>query len=226
MQGGLFDLGDRGAQPRSAMSRAAPWGEREHLLQEKAALGFFLSGHPFNAYRAELASFVKRGLGQIEAQREPQLLAGVVLATRTQMTRRGKMAIITLDDGAAQVELTVFNELWEAERNKIKEDELLLVEGKVRPRRLQRRPARHRRPPADAGRGARPLRAAAATVAQRRRKSPDSRHACRPCSPPIATAPARCALLPQHRSRNRTHPAGVPGACGWMTACWRNYPIG
>jgi len=131
LQGGLFDMADGGGAAPVGYVEAAPWGERERLLQEKAALGFFLSGHPFNAYRAELASFVKRGLGQIEAQREPQLLAGVVLATRTQMTRRGKMAIITLDDGAAQVELTVFNELWEAERNKIREDELLLVEGKV-----------------------------------------------------------------------------------------------
>ena len=131
LQSGLFDMGDGGGDTQVGYVEAAPWGERERLLQEKAALGFFLSGHPFNAYRAELASFVKRGLGQIEAQREPQLLAGVVLATRTQMTRRGKMAIVTLDDGAAQVELTVFNELWEAERNKIREDELLLVEGKV-----------------------------------------------------------------------------------------------
>ncbi|RLJ67850.1 DNA polymerase III subunit alpha [Sulfurisoma sediminicola] len=131
LQGGLFDMADGGGAAPVSYVEAAPWGERERLLQEKTALGFFLSGHPFNAYRAELASFVKRGLGQIEAQRDPQLLAGVVLATRTQMTRRGKMAIITLDDGAAQVELTVFNELWEAERNKIREDELLLVEGKV-----------------------------------------------------------------------------------------------
>ncbi len=131
MQSGLFDMGDDGSDSQIGYVEVPPWGEREQLLQEKTALGFFLSGHPFNAYRAELACFVKRGLGQIEAQKEPQLLAGVVLATRTQMTRRGKMAIVTLDDGAAQVELTVFNELWDAERNKIKEDELLLVEGKV-----------------------------------------------------------------------------------------------
>jgi DNA polymerase-3 subunit alpha len=131
LQGGLFDMGDAAGAAPVGYVEVAPWGERERLLQEKAALGFFLSGHPFNAYRAELASFVKRPLSQIEAQKEPQLLAGVVLATRTQMTRRGKMAIVTLDDGAAQIELTVFNELWEAERNKIREDELLLVEGRV-----------------------------------------------------------------------------------------------
>jgi len=131
LQGGLFDLDAGGSDTQVGYVATAPWGERERLLQEKAALGFFLSGHPFNAYRAELSRFVKRGLGQIEPQKDTQLLAGVVLATRTQMTRRGKMAIVTLDDGAAQIELTVFNELWDAERNKIREDELLLVEGRV-----------------------------------------------------------------------------------------------
>lgn len=107
------------------------WTEREQLLQEKQALGFFLSGHPFHAYKPELASFVKRSLAQLEPQRDAVLMAGIVLSTRTQMTRRGKMAVVMLDDGSTQLEVTVFNELWDAERAKLKEDELLLVEGKV-----------------------------------------------------------------------------------------------
>jgi DNA polymerase-3 subunit alpha len=41
------------------------------------------------------------------------------------------MAIVLLDDASAQVEVSVFNELWEASRAKIKEDELLVVDGKV-----------------------------------------------------------------------------------------------
>jgi DNA polymerase-3 subunit alpha len=130
LQGGLFEMGGSDT-PAVQYVNAPRWGEREQLLQEKQALGFFLSGHPFNAYRAELATFVKRGLDRLEASKEPQLLAGVVLSTRTQMTRRGKMCVVMLDDATAQREVTVFNELWEAERNKIKEDELLLVEGKV-----------------------------------------------------------------------------------------------
>jgi DNA polymerase-3 subunit alpha len=100
-------------------------------MNEKQALGFFLSGHPYHAYADELKAFVKKRLGQIEVSREPVLMAGVVMATRTQMTRRGKMAVVMLDDGTTQREVTVFNELWDAERAKIKEDELLLVEGKV-----------------------------------------------------------------------------------------------
>ncbi|HQR04171.1 MAG: DNA polymerase III subunit alpha [Proteobacteria bacterium] len=131
LQGGLFDLG--GGQDETAPRHVDTprWGEREQLLNEKQALGFFLSGHPFNAYRQEIGAFIKRGLGQIAPQREPVLMAGVVLSVRTQMGRRGKMCFVTLDDGAHQLEVMIFNELWEAGRQKIREDELLLVEAKV-----------------------------------------------------------------------------------------------
>ena len=128
LQGGLFDGGGAHA-PACVETRR--WSEREQLLNEKQALGFFFSGHPFSAYKQELAPFVKRSLAQLEPAREATLLAGIVVSARTQMTRRGKMAIVALDDGAAQVEVAVYNELFEAERAKIKEDELLLIEGKV-----------------------------------------------------------------------------------------------
>ena len=47
------------------------------------------------------------------------------------MTRRGRMAVVMLDDGHARIELTVFNELFEQHRQRLKEDQLLIVEGKV-----------------------------------------------------------------------------------------------
>lgn len=78
-----------------------------------------------------MSSFVKRRLAQLEPQRDAVLMAGVVTGLRTQMSRRGKMAIVTLDDASAQLDVTVYNELWETERARIREDELLLVEGKV-----------------------------------------------------------------------------------------------
>jgi DNA polymerase-3 subunit alpha len=129
LQAGLFDGG--GEDQALQMIEAPPWSERERLLNEKQALGFFLSGHPYNEVRAELSAFIRRPLASLEPQKESVLLAGIVTATRTQMTRRGKMIVVTLDDGTAQVEMTVFNELYEAERAKIREDEPLIVEGKV-----------------------------------------------------------------------------------------------
>jgi DNA polymerase-3 subunit alpha len=58
-------------------------------------------------------------------------MAGVVAAARSQMTRRGRMMVVMLDDGTAQVEISVFNELFEKHRDKLKEDALLVVAGKV-----------------------------------------------------------------------------------------------
>ena len=83
-----------------------------------------------NSLKARLPR-VEEWLADVQPDKQPVWLAGIVASQRTQMTRRGKMAIVTLDDGSTQIEVTVFNELWEAQRSKIKEDELLLVEGKV-----------------------------------------------------------------------------------------------
>jgi DNA polymerase III subunit alpha len=130
LQSGLFDDAPSHTDETHYVE-VKPWTERERLMNEKPAIGFFLSGHPYHEYASEIASFVKRRLGQLEISREPVLLAGLIMAMRTQMTRRGKMAVITLDDATTQLEVTVFNELWDAERHKLKEDELLFVEGKV-----------------------------------------------------------------------------------------------
>jgi len=54
-----------------------------------------------------------------------------VTQARVQMTRRGRMMVVTLDDATAQVEMTVFSELFDRARDRIKEDALLVVAGKV-----------------------------------------------------------------------------------------------
>ena len=59
------------------------------------------------------------------------MLAGIIVSQRVQMTRRGRMGILVLDDSYARIELTVFNELFEQHRHWLKEDTLIVVEGKV-----------------------------------------------------------------------------------------------
>ena len=107
------------------------WPEQEKLLQEKSALGYFFSGHPFTCYLAEVSGFARRKLDSLEPSREPVMLAGIVVSLRTQMTRRGKMVILLLDDATAQVEVVIFNELYEQNRHLLKDDALLIIEGRV-----------------------------------------------------------------------------------------------
>ncbi|HMM47966.1 MAG TPA: DNA polymerase III subunit alpha [Thiobacillaceae bacterium] len=110
---------------------APAWPEQEKLLQEKSALGYFFSGHPFTGYIADVSGFAKKKLDSLEPSREPVTLAGIVVSLRTQMTRRGKMMILLLDDASAQVEVVIFNELYEQSRHLLKEDSLLIVDGRV-----------------------------------------------------------------------------------------------
>ncbi len=120
-----------GSAPSASLVNAAPWRDRERLQHEKLALGFYLSGHPFESYKRELSAFISTRLDDLTPQAYPVLLAGIIHSMRIQMTRRGRMGVILLDDGNARIELTVFNELFEQHRHSLKEDQLLIVEGKV-----------------------------------------------------------------------------------------------
>jgi DNA polymerase-3 subunit alpha len=114
-----------------ALVASAPWDEKQKLMEEKAALGFCLSGHLFSVYQRELANFPRLPLAKVRPTDGRPWLAGIVASARNQMTRRGRMMVVVLDDGTAQLEVTVFNELYEKHRDKLKEDSLLVVQGKV-----------------------------------------------------------------------------------------------
>jgi DNA polymerase III subunit alpha len=131
LQGGLFDALPEAAGAAADYVVARPWSDKERLKEEKLAIGFFLSGHPFDAYREEVRRFVRRSLDKLEPSRESVLLAGVVMEVRTKITNRGKMAFVLLDDGSQPREVSIFSETYEAERTKIAVDEVLVVEGKV-----------------------------------------------------------------------------------------------
>ena len=111
--------------------KAEVWSDRQRLLEEKLALGFYFSGHLFDAYAPEVRQFVKTTLAKLDPSRDLRLLGGVISGLRTQMTQRGKILIVTLDDGTATVDVTVYSELAEEFKKIFKEDEFLAVMGKV-----------------------------------------------------------------------------------------------
>lgn len=108
-----------------------PWTAQQQLQEEKSALGFYFSGHPFSNYQKELVKFIPNCLAKITPKEQPQLMAGIVVGIRNRMTQRGKMAIVTLDDATASLDVVVGNELLTQYAHLLKEDQLLIVEGRV-----------------------------------------------------------------------------------------------
>ena len=135
-QQGLFDMGgddDHGSSTQEPeLVDAMPWGIKEQLTYEKTAVGFYLSGHLFDEVTLEVRKFAKRPIEELIDTREPQLLAGIVTDFRVINGQRGKLALFKLDDKSAMIDARAEEELVNANKHLFKDDELIIVMGKVR----------------------------------------------------------------------------------------------
>jgi DNA polymerase-3 subunit alpha len=130
-QCGLFEMFDDDVVAPLEMTQVKPWDQITQLAEEKTAIGFYLSGHPFSAYEREVRGFIKTSLSRLSPRKEPQLLAGFVTGIRTKVGNRGKMAFIQLDDISAKLEVSVFSETFDNNRSRLREDQVLVIEAKV-----------------------------------------------------------------------------------------------
>ena len=137
-QSGLFDMGDQhgSSTQEPALPQMEPWGLRERLMLEKSALGLYLSGHLFDEMQAEVRRFARRCIADVLDSREPQLLAGIVSELRFVNGQRGRAAIFKIDDKTESMEVVVGEDLIEPNRDLLREDELIVVQGKVQPDRF------------------------------------------------------------------------------------------
>ncbi len=139
-QGGLFDMmgddshGSSTQEPE--LVDVLPWGVKERLTNEKTAVGFYLSGHLFDEVTLEVRRFVKRSLDDLIDTREPQLLAGIISDFRVINGQRGKLGLFKLDDKSAVIDARVDEALMNANKHLFKDDELIIVMGKVQPDRF------------------------------------------------------------------------------------------
>ena len=133
-QGGLFDMGDdtHGSSLQEPdLVSALPWGVKERLTHEKSALGFYLTGHLFDEVDREVRHFVKTRIDDLMDSRDAQLLTGIVSDMKTINGQRGRLAIFKLDDKSGVIEATVDEATMNTYRHLLREDELVIVMGKV-----------------------------------------------------------------------------------------------
>ena len=141
-QTGLFDFGADDDDQHAASTKepdlvaAEGWSIKERLLLEKTALGYYLSGHLFDQSADEVRRFAKRRIADLIDTREPQVLAGIVSDLRVINGQRGRVAIFKLDDKTEPIEAVASEELLNAHKELFKDDELIIVLGKVQPDRF------------------------------------------------------------------------------------------
>jgi DNA polymerase-3 subunit alpha len=75
--------------------------------------------------------FAKTKLKDLEPSRDPRMLCGVITGVRTQLTQRGKILIVALDDKTGRGRGHGLQRAAGSEQERFREDEFLLVVGKV-----------------------------------------------------------------------------------------------
>ena len=114
---GQVSLFDEATAPTGSRKRqATPWSEHEKLSYEKELLGFYVSGHPLDAYADVFAVKNYRSIASLGGldDRAPFKIAGAIVEVEKKFTRKeGKpFAVVWIEDRADMLEVVVWNEVY------------------------------------------------------------------------------------------------------------------
>ena len=138
-QGSLFgDLGPA-ADTVHGQARHGPtlpntpvWSDSQRLAQEKAILGFYISGHPLEPFRTECELFATHTVSQLQGWTADRITIGVVItAVKRQISKSSQKdyARLTVEDFSGSAEVLVFPEAWAVLSDRIRTDVPVLLKG-------------------------------------------------------------------------------------------------
>ncbi|MCZ2476866.1 DNA polymerase III subunit alpha [Aquirufa antheringensis] len=117
------------AQPK--IPTAEPWSVMEQLKNEKEVVGVYISGHPLDEYKTEIANFCNSNTGQLELRPNvAQTFAGIVTKVNVRTSANGnQFMIFTIEDYAGNYEFALFSKDYIQFERFIAQDRLLFING-------------------------------------------------------------------------------------------------
>src|SRR6056297_128884 len=133
-QTSLFEGAQQEEMERFDFEEYDEWPTQERLQQEKALLGFYVSGHPLDTYRETWKRTVNINLGRPDhfVPNAKYSLLGIVTSVRSIFTKKGRpMASLQIEDYNGTIELVAFSDQWEEHRETIEVDSILACSGRL-----------------------------------------------------------------------------------------------
>ena len=117
------------AKPRIPTSE--PWSVMEQLKNEKEVVGVYISGHPLDEYKTEIANFCNSNTGQLELRPNvAQTFAGIVTKVNVRTSGNGnQFMIFTIEDYAGNYEFALFSKDYIQFERFIALDRMLFIHG-------------------------------------------------------------------------------------------------
>ena len=140
----LFDFADEETKDdfRIRFPKAEEYPKEELLAFEKETLGIYVSGHPMDAYEGIWRKNVTATSVDFIVDEETDkarvidgstvTIGGMVTGKVVKTTRKNQMmAFVTLEDMLGSVEVLVFPNIYENQRELFVQDEKLFIQGRV-----------------------------------------------------------------------------------------------
>jgi DNA polymerase-3 subunit alpha len=107
--------------------------EKLRLKGEKETLGLYMTGHPIDMYQKELSTLVNGKLSSLRPEKWKKVwVAGLVMELRNKTTRNGqRMGFAALDDKTARLDIVMRPAVYEAIKDTVKVDMVVLAYGEV-----------------------------------------------------------------------------------------------
>ncbi len=112
-----------------------PWPYNEMLEKEKEVLGLYLSGHPLEPYRSELAGFATCSLDPDRVRAltpgSNVVFGGMITKLKTRLSQKDNrtFAFADLQDFVGQVEIVLWSDVFEEVRHLVELDSMVLIRG-------------------------------------------------------------------------------------------------
>src|SRR6266852_8323320 len=130
-QFGLFGQKSDGP-PEERVPNTEEWSERERLMLEKQALGFYITGHPLARYESDVKRYATHTCASLANAKgfEKVAVAGIVQGWRERLTKTGKkIAFASLEDLTGARDLVIYDEVAQKFEALLKGDEPVLIKG-------------------------------------------------------------------------------------------------
>jgi DNA polymerase-3 subunit alpha len=135
-QNSLFGDNEEVSMPEPAMlPPQKPWTELEMLSHEKHAIGYYVSGHPLEAYRVDVQSFASHKASEIEnlKQNDLVMVGGVIVGIVRKLDKNGNaFAIIKLEDFSGKMECIFWSDAYRQYQQFVVDEGAVFIKGKIR----------------------------------------------------------------------------------------------
>ena len=116
------------------MSERVDYLPHERLEHEKAVMGIYISGHPFDSHEEKARKYATCTIEELSYWKSSlsAKVGGIILSVNDKITKNGKpMGLMTLEDSDGGIEMVCFPRNWEIMKGQVRVGEPYIAEGKL-----------------------------------------------------------------------------------------------